>query len=430
MSSSISSKKNEGADAWKASNWPRAIMLWTEAIELCQSEKNDSNNETLKTLYSNRSAAFMKNNNATSALLDADSAIKLDSRFGKGYTRKGDALYSLARYTEAESAYLEGSTKSNGDAAAELKKKATKAKLSQQTRTSSSSSSFSGSAHASSGSGVKYKAIVGLQFLLRTFLLLNSFFVFLPFGPLAYYSRGAYFRIGAVGATSMLTSLLNLHGRPRFDNTYAQRLFLDPTFWYLFMSVILMGTYTRQYIFAAAPVILTETALLVQSVSGLLASRLPAVQSRIGTVSDNIVVRFAPSGTSTNWLALPSQTKWDNFFYKVQAMAGHAEVYQGLYLIYELILPQRNFLMVFMWAQYMQLRYMTDQAGHVKRAVGQIDTRVMSLLSHSMCPTMLLTGYTMLRTYCAKRADPQSANADSQAGGGGLAGMVKQCTVS
>jgi hypothetical protein len=37
--------------------------------------------------------------------------------------------------------------------------------------------------------------------------------------------------------------------------------------------------------------------------------------------------------------------------------AAYCEVMQGVYLLFELILPSRNFLTTVMWWQYLQMRY-------------------------------------------------------------------------
>ena len=39
------------------------------------------------------------------------------------------------------------------------------------------------------------------------------------------------------------------------------------------------------------------------------------------------------------------------------------EVYHGLYLIFELVLPSRNIMQLYIWWQYLRLRYMIDTTG-------------------------------------------------------------------
>ena len=39
------------------------------------------------------------------------------------------------------------------------------------------------------------------------------------------------------------------------------------------------------------------------------------------------------------------------------------EAYHGLYLIFELVLPSRNIMQLYIWWQYLRLRYMIDTTG-------------------------------------------------------------------
>jgi hypothetical protein len=46
------------------------------------------------------------------------------------------------------------------------------------------------------------------------------------------------------------------------------------------------------------------------------------------------------------------------------ARAGAAaEVYHGIYLIFELLLPSRNIMQLYIWWQYLRMRYMLDTTG-------------------------------------------------------------------
>jgi hypothetical protein len=46
------------------------------------------------------------------------------------------------------------------------------------------------------------------------------------------------------------------------------------------------------------------------------------------------------------------------------ARAGAAaEAYHGIYLIFELLLPSRNIMQLYIWWQYLRMRYMLDTTG-------------------------------------------------------------------
>ena len=94
-------EKAAGAVAWGLGDYPLAIEKFTAALD---AEKAGANDKTLTlTLYSNRSAAYMKVQNKSAALLDADKCISLDSNWPKGFIRKGDALFSMVRQSSSSS---------------------------------------------------------------------------------------------------------------------------------------------------------------------------------------------------------------------------------------------------------------------------------------------------------------------------------------
>merc|ERR1711953_34666 len=98
--SSAEELKAKGNKALQLGNVKEAIDCYTEAIQ-----KDGSN----KVYFSNRSAAYMKSEDFRSALSDGEKAIELAPTWAKGYSRKGAALYALARFEEAKIAYEEAS---------------------------------------------------------------------------------------------------------------------------------------------------------------------------------------------------------------------------------------------------------------------------------------------------------------------------------
>lgn len=92
--------KAKGNAALQGGQVKEAIEFYSQAIG------KDSKN---KVYFSNRSAAYMKSEDFRSALTDAEQAITLAPTWAKGYSRKGAALYALARFEEAKIAYEEAS---------------------------------------------------------------------------------------------------------------------------------------------------------------------------------------------------------------------------------------------------------------------------------------------------------------------------------
>lgn len=97
--SSAADFKAKGNAALQAGNFDDAIDAYTEAIEL------DATNHVF---YSNRSAAYLSNDNGEAALADAELCIKTKGDWAKGFNRKGAALHHLGRLEDAIAAFEEG----------------------------------------------------------------------------------------------------------------------------------------------------------------------------------------------------------------------------------------------------------------------------------------------------------------------------------
>ena len=83
--------KNQGNGHFKLKDYDEAIKWYTKAITMDPSH----------IYYSNRSASHLKKGNAAAALSDGCQCILIKPEWTKGYSRKGDALLMLKRYSEA-----------------------------------------------------------------------------------------------------------------------------------------------------------------------------------------------------------------------------------------------------------------------------------------------------------------------------------------
>ena len=91
--------KAKGNACLQAKEFTTAISWYTAAIE------KDGTNHVF---YSNRSAAHLNLGDATAALADAESCIKVKPDWAKGYSRKGAALHKLNRMAESVASYEAG----------------------------------------------------------------------------------------------------------------------------------------------------------------------------------------------------------------------------------------------------------------------------------------------------------------------------------
>lgn len=91
--------KRNGNSCMSEGKHIEAMLHYTQAIKL------DKSNPLL---YSNRSLSFLKLQQYYFARDDANSCIKLDCGWPKGYYRKGEAEYSAEHYKEALASYKTG----------------------------------------------------------------------------------------------------------------------------------------------------------------------------------------------------------------------------------------------------------------------------------------------------------------------------------
>ncbi|KAH9982709.1 hypothetical protein BGW80DRAFT_1264648 [Lactifluus volemus] len=91
--------KQAGNSLMNSKQYDKAIDAYTEAIKL------DPSNPVY---YSNRAAAHSSKGDHLSAVVDAEKAINVDSKFVRGYSRLGHAHYSIGDYEGAAAAYRRG----------------------------------------------------------------------------------------------------------------------------------------------------------------------------------------------------------------------------------------------------------------------------------------------------------------------------------
>ena len=91
--------KEQGNELFQAGKNEEAIQVYTQAIDL------DPDNHVF---YSNRSAAYMKNDSKSKALKDAEKCVALAPAWSKGYARLGAAQQALKRFDAAIDTFKKG----------------------------------------------------------------------------------------------------------------------------------------------------------------------------------------------------------------------------------------------------------------------------------------------------------------------------------
>lgn len=93
--------KDKGNDAFKRGDNKEAIDFYTKAIEM------DPDNHIF---YSNRSAAYMKEDYISKAFHDGLKCVELAPKWSKGYNRLGVAQQGLKRFIQAIDTIKKGMT--------------------------------------------------------------------------------------------------------------------------------------------------------------------------------------------------------------------------------------------------------------------------------------------------------------------------------
>jgi tetratricopeptide (TPR) repeat protein len=297
------------------------------------------------------------------ALTDANKCIEIDGNWAKGYTRKGDAQYKLLQFTDAYNAYNSAKRLSPGDKSLEEKcDLAMKAIGIEADRAAGSSASRSASRSATSTAAVSPTGIIGKVITYSRYLLILAAICYLI--PLGRTFCFACFKVFAVLEIIINTlSLYSKYGIPKFNMEYASKLIQDTLSIHLFLAIILIVS--RPYMFAMAPILLTELSYM----SGLLFTYcreiIPAMEAQIKPM----IQRFMPAMANQDISTLFSPAAEKQFSFQMVRNAAMCEVMQGVFLIVEMILPTRNLVMAAMWWQYLQMRYMMDKQGGVVKQI-------------------------------------------------------------
>lgn len=117
---------------------------------------------------------------------------------------------------------------------------------------------------------------------------------------------------------------------------------------------------------------------------------------------------FAKAFKNPRWGQLSQLQKKNEVWKTILDISAMFELIHGIYLIVEVLLPTRNLMGLMLFWQYLQMRYMLEQARNdsmaVRNAFKFVDTKILSLTSHPYAPSFLRTGYNYVRNFLASKA--------------------------
>ena len=346
--SRASEEKELGGTAWSSGNYIVAIEHFTNGINECSSSEEK---DLLKVLYSNRSACYLKLKRGTEAYDDGVKCVEIDPNWNKGLTRKGDALMALMRYPEALTLFEELSRMGDSGATTKVEQiqRAT-------ARTGAHQSQFQTKTPASKLGGQPITFNSGdrlgmAQSYSRMAVVVCGFLYLIPFQMISTPCH-RIFLICAV--FNYIIALYKTYGRPQFNSEYLQRLLPDVYTQLLFLAIMQFSAHG--YFLAMLPILLLDLAHLTPYMLRKMNSTSPSSIDQANTVIEGQIPKMLNISVE-DWRLMPSSDKWNIFNTIMNKFSATAEVMQGAYLVVELIMPTRNFMLMFLWYQYLTMRY-------------------------------------------------------------------------
>jgi hypothetical protein len=275
------------------------------------------------------------------------------------------------------------------------------------------------------------------QFFTRLALPILFIAYLLPLGAVV--SMTAYRAFSFSALVSVAIQIYSEAGTPRFSTEYLQRAMTTSSGLSVMLAFVLLSS--RPYMLVMVAFMLPVLAALLADYisrslppgarfnpeqlpsflrSGAFAQQLPQLQATLEQLS-------SPGGTRR---IVDTANQW----------AATCEIYQGIFLVVELALPTRNLMLIYLWWQYLLMRFTMEKASGahppvVKLALTEVDAVVTRYLSYNFVPQAVRGAYAQLKGIITAQADQMAAGGRGAAAGGGggmmgrLAGMAKSCSV-
>lgn len=426
--------KDQGNQALKAGETAEAIFFYTKAID----EGKDDEPSARAVYYNNRAIASLKLNKAKDALNDATEALTLNPSYRKAFVTKGGALHSLGNWEAEVAAYTAGLEACPGDVTLTKLLEEAKKRLASGGGGGGAASGGAGPQDSSSGasSAQRFPAPTlreRIAFFLHVFIILNAVGYVLPLGDMSYgcWTRALFTSIASFGLWGFSTA-------PKFacSMEFAARMMFNPAFHYLFMCMLFLTA--RPSFLYLIPLILGEVGQasmpnepmrMTQSKIQYFASYIVRTAPSVAAKAEPLTNRLLTYVTGRqDFAALDSTTKWNLSNDGFKRLAATTEVIIGISLVFSLLTPARNILLLLMFWQTLQIRYMASPSS--KLAFSSMHAKILGLTQHRFCPSLAGVAYvkisSFLHSMAQARANPGAGGAG---GGGGMGSALSKCSI-
>jgi tetratricopeptide (TPR) repeat protein len=343
----------------------------------------------------------LKLNRAEEALEDGNQCCSIDAEWAKGWIRKGDALYALRRFTDSFNAYNSALRISPRDSSVQEKCETAQRAIRNETaqppsggQTAAGELQLPGKVHANAN-----RFLTSIIMVAKVLVILSGIASLAPG-----IGSQSIFRVTLISAlVSYSLSLYSTHGIPKFNMSYLERIVSDQTSVYLFL-VILLFTSTP-HLLALAPILMSETILVAHFVTKVLVTASPVTLATLETLIQPLVLRLVGE-TNASWSRFTPVQKWSSVVNRILLLSAWAEVLQLGMLVIALALPSRNFILIYLWSQYLRMRYMADTTGNMKSIFARMDQKVVAILAHPSVPAPARQAYSVVKEMIKKQVQP------------------------
>lgn len=186
-------------------------------------------------------------------------------------------------------------------------------------------------------------------------------------------------------------------GRPQWNSAYLQRIVRDELFQHSFATLLFWTISTPMIHGLAAAVLRAFFTVLVTA-------------SQRGVPLPSFLAHMLPLQHEINaWVAL-------------------AEVLTGFTLVLYLVTPNRNIMFLFIFWQYLRMRYMLNSPS-VHSAFYRAGDVFNAVVTHRFCPGVLKKAYDWLRAKAWTFVDPAEMQKQAEAAQNGTGGIMSKCSI-